>query len=106
MDVNELRAVKLNGAGAVLWNNLINTEAASGKTLIDVQGDDAGGAVVLYKYANDLHAQRDQRFRCGTVDWPVPGPGCLFDNDGADTVTSDEVMTYLSSGDDVSRPRP
>lgn len=94
---SEIRAARVNAVGAVSWNTLVDANVAAAKTILDVQSDGAGGAVILYKYGNDIHAQRMSG--AGARQWGVNGR--LFDNDGATTITSDEVMTYLTAADDV-----
>lgn len=94
----QIWAVKLTGLGSTTqWSIEIDTQVASAESLIDVQTDTAGGVVILYKYNNDLYAQRISS--AGARVWG--GGGVSFDGDGVTTVTSNDIMRYVPSVDEV-----
>ncbi len=75
----------------------IDTQNASVETLLDVQSDSAGGAVILYKLAtNSLRAQRITLTPTTFVlHWTVNGIEIAL------MATSEEVMEYIPAADDV-----
>jgi len=75
----------------------IDTQNASTETILDVQSDNAGGAVILYKLAtNSLRAQRITLTpTASTRQWGVNGRQIVF------MATSQEAMEYVAAGDDV-----
>jgi hypothetical protein len=90
---NQIQARRINIAGTTAWTTEIDTNG-SVETILDVQSDNSNGVVILYKYNNDLHAQRITN--AGGRSWAAAG-GRTFDNDGATTVTSQEFMVYNSN---------
>jgi len=75
----------------------IDTQNASAETILDVQSDNAGGAVILYKLAsNSLRAQRITLTpAASTRNWSANGIQIDL------MATTEEAMEYLPAADDV-----
>ncbi|OHD71933.1 MAG: hypothetical protein A2W19_02060 [Spirochaetes bacterium RBG_16_49_21] len=87
---------KIDGNGAIVptWNGgalVPLTSHANNEVILDVQSDNAGGAVVLYRYnGNTLFAQRVNG--TGLVQWGVDGRDL-----GVPAVSSQEVMACFGT---------
>ena len=96
----ELWVTKRNCAGNVVWTTELDTQTTYNESVVQVVSDEAGGMVVLYSYNSDIRVQRLSTY--GTRLWPTTGGnGYAIDNDGATTVTSEQLMAYISAADDV-----
>jgi hypothetical protein len=91
----QVRAALLDGRGVPQWNTEIDIQAAVAESIVGVKSDGANGVVILYRYSDDLHAQRIDS--TGTPLWGVNG--IALDGDGAATVTSDESWEYIAPND-------
>ncbi|MBN2158776.1 MAG: Ig-like domain-containing protein [Spirochaetes bacterium] len=85
----------LNGYGYAVWGSDTVVDATTAE-ILDIQSDGSNGVVILYKRGDDLYAQRVDND--GALVWGAP---LDFDGDGATTVTTQEVMEYISGDDDV-----
>ncbi|MBN2078595.1 MAG: Ig-like domain-containing protein [Spirochaetes bacterium] len=93
--LRQVRTALLNGRGVPQWNTEIDTQAAVAESIVGVKSDGVNGVVILYRYGDDLHAQRIDS--TGARLWGVSG--IAFDNDGATTVTSEESWEYIAPND-------
>ncbi len=93
--LRQVRAALLNGRGVEVWNVEVDSQIAAEESIVGARSDGAGGVVILYRYGDDLHAQRIDG--TGALLWGVNG--IAFDNDGAATVTSQESWEYIAPND-------
>ncbi|MFC1671201.1 Ig-like domain-containing protein, partial [Spirochaetota bacterium] len=94
---DDIFAELVDGSGQTQWTTEIDTQTANNEAIIDVQSDENGGLVVLYRHGTDIHAQRINN--SGTRLWGINGRS--LDNDGGTTNTSEEKMVYDPISDDI-----
>ena len=100
---SQVRVVYLDGYGNQIWTVggalNVNGLIASAETIVDVQSDNAGGAVILFRYGTDLYAQRvNSAGLSGQLLWGANG---ITVENVAGLVTSQEVMWYIAPNDVV-----
>jgi hypothetical protein len=84
-------ALRLNGYGDWIRYDQVDATAS---TILDIKGDNAGNAVILYKYGNnDLHIQKIDS--SGFLLWGAGGLSIVI---GA-TASTQETMEYIAPND-------
>lgn len=93
----KIKIRKINSDGTTVWgsSNIDTANVAQSESILKVESDAAGGAVVLYKYNNNLYAQRINA--AGAVQWTAGGRSV---ETGAAT-TSEEDMVFDSANNGV-----